>query len=87
MSTITYNQVQELVKQIPITKLERVYNMILEVAKKEKDTGLQQLDFMKLPVSERRKIMKQQARQMITHYEKRSVEREAWQGGDFIDDC
>jgi hypothetical protein len=42
-------------------------------------------DFMKLPLAERRNIMKKQAEQMGTYYNKTAVEREEWQGGDFID--
>jgi hypothetical protein len=42
-------------------------------------------DFMKLPLAERRKIMKKQAEQMAAYYNKTVVEREEWQGGDFID--
>jgi hypothetical protein len=87
MGTITYTQVQELVKQLPAAKLELVYSMLLELTEKEADTESPQLDFMKLPLSERRKIMKQQAKQMAAHYKKTAVERGEWQGGDFIYEC
>ena len=43
-------------------------------------------DFINLPLSERRKIMKKQAEQMVVYYKKTAVEREEWQGGDFIDE-
>jgi hypothetical protein len=86
MRTITHNQVQELVRHLPAAKLKRVYNMILELEEKRADTDLTQLDFMKLPLSERQKIMKQQARKMAMRYKKTAVERNEWQSGDFIDE-
>jgi len=86
MRTITYTQVQELVKQVPAAKLERAYSMILELTGKKTDTGSPQLDFMKLPLSERRKLMKQQAEQMEAYYKETRGERGEWQGGDFIDE-
>jgi hypothetical protein len=85
MGTITHTQVQELVKQLPTTKLPRAYSMLLELAEKEADTLSPQLDFMKLSMPERRKIMAQQAEQMAAHYKQTAVEREEWQSGDFID--
>ncbi len=86
MRTITYTQVQELVDQLPAAKLERAYNMILDLTEKKVDTESPQVDFMKLPLSERRKIMKQQAKQMAAHYKKTVAEREEWQSGEFIDE-
>jgi len=47
---------------------------------------ISQVEFMKLPVSERRKIMKDQAKKMIAHYKETTIERENWQGGDFFDE-
>lgn len=86
MRTITYTQVQELVKQLPAAKLERAYSMILELTDKKTDPVSPQLDFMKLPLSRRRKIMKKQAEQMAAYYKKTEGEREEWQGGEFIDE-
>jgi len=86
MRTITYNQVQELVKQLPVTKLERVYSMLLKLTEKKTGRESAQVDFMNLPLSQRRKIMKQQAEQMASHYNKTGVERGEWQGGEFIDE-
>lgn len=80
MRTITYTQVQELVKQLPAAKLERAYSMILELTDKETVTESPQLDFMKLPLSRRRKIMKKQAEQMAAYYKKTESDREEWQG-------
>ena len=35
METITYSQVQELVKQLPVTKLPLTYHLLLELADKK----------------------------------------------------
>jgi len=37
MSTVTYTQVQELVRHVPLAKLDRVYGMILKMAEKAED--------------------------------------------------
>ncbi len=87
MGTITYTQVQELVNQLPTTKLLQAYNMLVELAEKEADTPSPQLAFMELPLSERRQIMAQQAEQIAAHYVQTANEREEWQAGDFIDEC
>ena len=81
MRTITYNQIHELVKQLPVTKLEHVYSMLLELTEKKADRESPQIDFMNLPLSERRKIMKKQAEQMASHYNETRGERGEWQGG------
>lgn len=86
MSTVTYTQVQELVKHVPPAKLDRVYGMILKMADKAEHVEISPVDFMKLPLSERRKLMKNQARAMATHYKKTAAERREWQEGNFIDE-
>lgn len=86
MRTITHTQVQELVKQLPAARLKRVYNMIIELTEKESGKESLQVDFMKLSLSERRKNMRQQAKQMTAHYNNTTAERGEWQSGDFIDE-
>ncbi|OGC06619.1 hypothetical protein A2V82_05025 [candidate division KSB1 bacterium RBG_16_48_16] len=86
MNTITYSQIQELVNQLPATKLPLAYNFLVDLAKKEVDVQSSQLDFMLLPLSERRRIMARQAEQLVAHYERTETERLSWQGGDFIDE-
>ena len=49
METLTYSQVQELVEQLPETKLSLAYSLLLELADTEADTPSPQLDFMRLP--------------------------------------
>ena len=84
MEMITYSQVQELVKKIPAVKLSLVYKLLLELVDQEANTPSPQLDLLFLPLGERRRIMAQQAEQMIAHYQQTAVEWQEWQGGDFI---
>lgn len=83
METITCFQVQELLNQLPAKRLPLAYNLLYELGNKKEDA---QLDFIYLPLSERRQIMEQQAKQMVTHYKQTAVERQEWQSGDFIDE-
>ena len=48
---------------------------------------IERREFLKLPIEERRRILAQQAEQMVEHYEQESerLERELWQGGDIIE--
>jgi hypothetical protein len=85
MNAITYSQVKKLVKRLPAKKLPLAYSLLVDLAK-EADEPSPQLGFMLLPLSERRKIMAQQAEQMVAHYEQTESERQAWQGGDFVDE-
>jgi hypothetical protein len=41
--------------------------------------------FMQLPLQERRRIMAEQAEEMVAHYEQTAGERAAWQGGDIAE--
>lgn len=44
-------------------------------------------EFMKLPIEERRRILAEQAEQMVEHYEDEALrrERELWQRGDIVE--
>ena len=44
-------------------------------------------EFLKLPIEERRRILAEQAEEMVEHYEEESArrERELWQGGDIVE--
>ncbi|HLP57189.1 MAG TPA: hypothetical protein VK186_00090 [Candidatus Deferrimicrobium sp.] len=86
MRAVTYTQVEELVKRLSAAKLARVYSMILKMTESEDDTESPQINFERLPLSERRKIMRQQAKEMAAQYKKTAVERQEWQGGDFVDE-
>ena len=86
METITYPQVQEMVKRLPTKKLSIAYRLLVDLADKEVDMLSPQLNFMLLPLSDRRRIMAQQAEKMVDYYEQTSDERQDWQAGDFIDE-
>lgn len=83
MDTITYSQVQELVNRLPSKKLQLAYSLLVDLADKEAYEISPQIHFMLLPSSERRRIMSQQAEQMVAHYEQEASERQTWQAGDF----
>ena len=85
MDKITHSQVQELVMQLPVTKLLFAYNLLLGLVEKKPDTPSSlQVDFMRLSLEDRNRILAQQAEQMMAHYEKTAKERQEWQSGDFI---
>ncbi len=86
METITHSQVQELVMRLPVAKLRLAYQFLLELIDGEAEILSPQLSFMRLPLDERRRIMAEQAQQMISHYEQTAAERQDWQTGDFVDE-
>ena len=86
MKTITHSQVHEVVKRLPTKKLPIAYSLLVDLANKEVDMLSPQLDFMLLPLSDRRRIMAQQAKKMVDYYEQTSDERQDWQAGDFINE-
>lgn len=79
---ITHSQVQQLVMQLPSFKLEAVYNFLVAL-NTEKTQSAE--DLMNLSLTERRRIMAQQAAQLKEHYEQTASERELWQGGEIIE--
>ncbi|MBV6506565.1 MAG: hypothetical protein ILNGONEN_02144 [Syntrophorhabdaceae bacterium] len=83
MEIITYSQVQDFISRLSIAKLPLVYNWLIDLTTKETNQPSPQLDFMCLPLSERRRIMAQQAEGMVAHYEQTADGREVWQSGDF----
>ena len=86
METITHSQVQDLVTGLPMAKLPLAYSFLVDLTNNNSDIQSPQLDIVRLPLNERRRIMEQQARQMVAHYEQTAAEREIWQGGDFTDE-
>ncbi len=86
MEVITHAQVQEVVRRLPATKLPFVYNLLIDLADREMDSPSPQVDFMRLPLSERRRILALQAGQIQAHYEQTALERQTWQAGDFVDE-
>lgn len=85
METVTYSQVQELVTRLPIKKLSIAYRLLVDLSASDTDSLSRQEEFMQLPLAERRRLMAEQAKQMVAHYEQTASERQAWQAGDFVD--
>jgi len=79
----TYSQVQELLMQLPVKKLPIAYHMLVDLSASDADSLSLQEDFLLLPIAERRRLMAEQAKQMVAHYERTASERQAWQAGDF----
>jgi hypothetical protein len=86
MQPITYTQVQDLIKKLPAKKLRRAYDFLIDLAKEEEKIDSPQIEFMRLPLEERRRILEDQARYMVVHYQQAEAERDEWQSGDFGDD-
>jgi len=86
MHTITHSQVQEIVKRLPAKKLPIAYDLLVDLVEKESSEISPQLNFMLLPLNERRRITAQQADRKVSHYKETAHERREWQAGDFIDE-
>ena len=92
METITHAQVQELVQNLPETKLPLVFLFLQDLADKDVE-ALSQADFTRLSpmeirnrsLDERRQILAQQAERMQGRYEQTTAERTEWQAGEFSD--
>ena len=85
METITYDQVQELVRRLPVKKLPILYRLLVDLNASNLDSSSLQQDFMLLPLTERRNLMAEQAKQMAAHYEETASGRQVWQAGDFVE--
>ena len=85
MRSVSVAEVQELVSQLPEEKLPHAYRLLRDLAAQHGDTSFQ-VEFMRLPVSERRRLLTQQAAEMVEHYEQTAAERQDWQSGDFQDE-
>lgn len=75
MKTITYSEVQELVMRLPETKLPLAYRLLAGLADNDEEALSPQPDFMILPLDERRRIMTEQAEQMVAYYEQTAIGR------------
>ena len=86
MKTITPTEVQEMIIRLPETKLRLVYDFVRKLTQEDADIRSPQVDFLRLPLEERRRLMAKQAEQMVEHYRQTAEQRLDWQAGDFIDD-
>ncbi|MBX3061097.1 MAG: hypothetical protein KF770_31950 [Anaerolineae bacterium] len=87
MNNITHTQVQELVTRLPVKKLPAAYAFLSKLTDEETPAPSLQVKFLSLSLTERRRLLAQQAEEMLiqSHYEETAKEREEWQGGDFGD--
>lgn len=85
MASISVAEIQELVRQLPEEKLPAAYRLLRELTRQETNAS-PQVAFMSLPPSERRRLLTEQAGQMIDYYEQTTVERQVWQNGDLQDE-
>lgn len=86
MQTITYTQVQNLVKTLPPKKLRRAYDLLKDLAKEDEQNESPQAEFLRLSPEERHILLEEQALYMAPYYEQTEDERDEWQAGDFIDE-
>lgn len=85
MSPVTHATVESLVRNLPEEKLADAYRLLSDLASNEQG-GASPREFMRLPLSERRRLMAAQARDLGDYYAETASEREAWQSGDFRDE-
>jgi hypothetical protein len=85
MGSVSVAEVQELVSQLPEEKLPHAYRLLRDLAAQQDNSSFQ-VDFMRLPVSERRRLLTQQAAEMVGHYEQTAADRQDWQSGDLQDE-
>ena len=77
MKTVTYTQVEQLVKKLPKAKLPVAYHLLVDLVNREVDEQSPQAAFMCLSLEKRRQLLMQQAEQMKEHYEQMADERPA----------
>jgi hypothetical protein len=85
METVTYSQVQDLVQQIPESRLPAAYQVLRELVDRG-ETLEAQVNFMRLSLADRRDILARQAEQLRDYYQDSAAERSEWQAGDFVDE-
>ncbi len=59
--------------------------LMTEEAVEQEDVLPAQQMFLRLPIRERKRLLKQQAAIMVDYYQQTASEREEWQAGDFVD--
>jgi hypothetical protein len=86
MEHITPSQIQDLLNRLPVGKLPVAYSLLHGLLSDETGLNSPQVDFLRLPLTERRRKLAEQAQQMVAHYEQATAEREVWQAGGFVED-
>ncbi len=92
MGTVTHAQVQELVNNLPETKLSLAFHLLQDLAEEDAEfvsqkdlvppAGMAHGDSSQ---DNRQRILAQQAELLKEHYEQTVDERTEWQAGDFSD--
>jgi hypothetical protein len=85
MQTVTYEQVEALVRQLPIAKLMVAYELLEDLSHEQENILAPQKEFLRLSLRERKQLLQQQAEEMKAHYEQTASERTEWQAGEFIE--
>ena len=92
MGTVTHAQVQELVNNLPETKLLIAFHLLQDLAEKDAEIVSQKdlarparMTYGDSSHDSRRRILAQQAELLKEHYEQTVDERTEWQAGDFSD--
>ena len=68
MQTVTYNQIQELVASLPRTQLSRAYDLLRDLLPETPQPSSPQREFMRLSLSERQRLLSDQAAELVEHY-------------------
>jgi hypothetical protein len=79
MQSITYTQIQNLVKKLPPKKLRRAYDLLVDLVKDDEKNASPQVEFMRLPREERGRLLVEQASYIAPYYEQTESERDDWQ--------
>ena len=74
MKTVTYAQIEQLIKKLPKAKLPIAYRLLVDLVNREIDEQSPQAAFMCLSLEERRQLLAQQAKQMKGHYKQMADE-------------
>jgi hypothetical protein len=86
MRHVTQAEIHDLLSRLPAAKLPVAYNMLERLIADDIVLLPAQQDFLRLPHAESRRLLREQARQMVEHYEQTAAERTSWQAGQFADD-
>ncbi len=79
-------QYKHLCKQLMSFSLASTGYYLMQITDEESGDSSPQLDAMRLPTVERRRLMAQQAEAMAPYYYQNSTERQDWQATDFSND-
>jgi hypothetical protein len=85
MGSVSVAEVQELVRQLSAEKLPHAYRLLRDLAEQQGNASAQ-VEFMRLPVADRRRLLTQQAAEMVSYYQETTADRQDWQTGDLRDE-